>query len=131
MCFHHAVAGFLLFAALLTNFWRFALLVLVLHDGCDVFLAGAKHAGYERRDTAKKVSFALLVATWPVTRLGIFSWVLYQVAFPPPGWREKTGAYPYFLAALASLLALNVAWYAQILRIAFSGNLRDSREARD
>lgn len=136
MTFHHLVAASLLLSSAGTNFWKFAVVVLFLHDGCDIFLAGAKKANYDDMKTVKVAMFVGLVTTWPLLRLAWFGKLLYSAVFLPPGWDDKLAKvyehasvmHPFFVVALALLMVLNVLWYIQIVKIAISGDLKDTRE---
>jgi hypothetical protein len=116
MSIHHLAAALLLFTSSINNFWKFAVFVLFLHDGCDIFLAGAKKAR--------------------ILRLALFGRLIYLSIFPHQGWLNRVASVydspifvqGFFVATLSILMMMNIVWYWKILKIAFSGELKDTRE---
>lgn len=136
MSIHHLAAALLLFTSSINNFWKFAVFVLFLHDGCDIFLAGAKKARYNSWKILTVIMFAGLVISWPILRLAWFGRLIFLSLFPPPGWLNRVASVYdspilirfFFVATLSILMTMNIVWYWKILKIALSGELKDTRE---
>lgn len=137
MTFHHFIAAGLLILSAMTNFWKFAVIVLFLHDGCDIFLAGAKKARYANSKKIITIMFACLAISWPILRLAWFGHLIFSIVFPPKEWLEKFNntfgssssiVRIFLVGPLSMLMVMNIIWYAKIMKIAFSGDLKDTRE---
>jgi len=83
MFLHHSMAVFLIFFSYLVNGLRCGILVLFVHDPCDVFLClGRLIADFKKQPQALKAgNFVLLVATWLFFRLYAFPKCIVGSAF--------------------------------------------------
>lgn len=80
MFIHHIVTMLLLFFSYLVNFVRIGTVVLLCHDGSDIFLELAKLFNYLRYGTLCDVTFTVFAVAFFVGRLVLYPWRVVYVA---------------------------------------------------
>lgn len=135
---HHIVTIFLIYFSYGIGYHRIGLLILVCHDLNDIFLESGKVLSYMKMDAAKNVAFLLFFASWLLTRLGIFPFMIL-----PSTLFEVTSVIPidimpfYFSlnACLLFLLGLHIYWFSLmvklLLRVIQGKDISDSREKKE
>jgi hypothetical protein len=134
---HHCVTVALLAGCYAHAYVPAVLLVLLLHDSCDVLMEAAKLANYCGADRASTALFAVFTAGWAALRLVLFPSVVIRSTL----WEvvEVLGGAPPLHgplnALLLALLACHVYWFVLILRVVLrllaTGRASDVREAAD
>ncbi|KAF8058828.1 ASC1-like protein 3 [Scenedesmus sp. PABB004] len=136
---HHVATVVLIAASLHLGFWRVGVVVMVLHDACDVLMEAAKLAKYAAREDAAVGLFAVFVAAWLALRLVAFPLMVLRSSLfelpavlgggPAPAWLRA------FNALLLGLLLLHCYWFGLILRVVWltlaTGAASDVREDDD
>jgi len=122
LLFHHIVAILLIYVSYKIGFYRIGLLVLVAHDTNDVFLEIGKIFIYTKRDTLTKITFIVMLASWIITRLGIFPFMIikstmYESLDYIPWDIAQHLLYYEFNGGLCFLLVLHIYWFGLMLRI--------------
>ena len=127
MVCHHALTVSLILGSLALNFFRFGLVVLVIHDLVDVLLYLVKTFVYvSKKVTAMKI---LTDVFFVIFALAFFS--LRIVAFPifvilPAFSALRLGRLAAFPTMLSGLYCLHIYWFTLIVRIAMK-NLREKK----
>jgi ceramide synthetase len=111
-------------------------IVMALHDFNDVFMEGAKLCNYAGWEAASTAMFVTFMASWAVTRLGIFPWVVVRSTLAGSwalvGTEYTLTAYMMFNGLLLVLCVLHCYWFSLILKIAYNkvttGATSDVRE---
>jgi hypothetical protein len=137
MMIHHIVTILLIVFSYGSNFIRVGSLVLLVHDGSDVFLELAKLFNYCGWQILCDATFVFFAISFFVCRLVLFP---FRIIFTT-GWsaRLMTGAefsYYFFNGLLLSLLVLHIFWFSIIVRMVWSflktGNVaKDARSESD
>lgn len=112
---------------------------MALHDVNDVFMEGAKLCNYFGHEGASTAVFVAFMASWAVTRLGVFPWVVVRStlrgSWALVGQEYTVTAYVMFNALLLVLCVLHCYWFTLILKIAYrsvtTGATSDVREEDD
>lgn len=130
---HHVVTLGMVVMSYGYGYVRAGMLILALHDVGDIFLYLAKfvhYLGYKGWDT---VVFAIFAVTFYVTRLMMFSRMVYtitietlQVLVEEGGFNEWAKHYDtyllhyiFFVVSLGTLLFLHCFWFALILKMIY------------
>lgn len=135
MFIHHLITLILLTASWSVNAIRGGSLIVFTHDVADVLLEGMKAAKYAKFERTCKFIFVIFLLVWIITRLGMFSKIVYcGITFVPTLYPR----YPlyYVIAALnIFLLALHVIWTFMIIQVAVkmckSSKIDDVRSSND
>ncbi|CAO3702330.1 unnamed protein product [Rhizopus stolonifer] len=128
MVSHHLITILLLVASYLSNFTRIGNAVLCCMDLCDIFLALAKILKYLGFSTICDLTFALFAISWPITRHGLFSVIIWATAVEPSRymdmkWEPEKGKFftPFtqklYLGLFLALNALMFYWFAMIIKV--------------
>lgn len=129
MMSHHVITITLVIASYWCNFTRVGVLVMVLMDFCDIFLAFAKMCRYLRVPALIMDSvFAFFAFSWIITRNILFGIVIYSAYKKGPEllqfkWDPENGSYitytgyVAFVSLLLALQALLFLWTVMLLRI--------------
>lgn len=132
---HHLVTLTLLTASWSVNAIRGGSLIVFVHDIADVLLEAGKAAKYAKRDKLCTFIFVIFMFVWVVTRLGIFSKIVYSGIIQFPTIYPRYPLY-YVIAGLnIFLLALHVVWTYMIFQVAYrmckSNEIGDVRSSND
>jgi len=126
MIAHHLITIALIVISYLTNYMRFGVSVLFLHDLADVVLESAKVLNYISKakehkwlSTIVDGLFGVFAVTFFVTRLVLFPrYILYVICVD--GWAiygcEWGGCY-FFIGFLMALQCLHIFWFYLIMRM--------------
>lgn len=132
MMIHHLLTILLMTISFATRTHKTGLLVLFLHDGCDIFLEGTKLIKYFKVQNGKvyhqletfiSAGFVCFLASWIVNRLYWFP--LSQLYYSSVYVEHLKLHIPFFFllnAMLWALLVLNVYWFTVCLLIYFLTN---------
>lgn len=129
-CLAHAPAP----PSLPGSFLRVGVVIMGLHDLCDVLMEASKLAKYTGRDGAATALFVSFAAAWAVLRLSFFPRTVlastrHEIVRVLGGRPPCLGA---FNAMLMALLVMHCYWFLLILRVAWrrirAGEIQDSRE---
>jgi len=99
------------------NFFRTGSLIIFVHDIADVLMEGGKSLKYLKNDKLAAVSFVLFVLVWIITRLGIFSRIIYYGIFE---FLTLFPSYPiYYILNMMNvfLLTLHIVWTYMIFQV--------------
>jgi len=99
------------------NFFRTGSLVVFVHDIADVLLEGVKSLKCAKYDKLVLVFFILFVLVWIITRLGIFSKMIYSGIFEFPTLFLPYPLYYIFVIMNVFLLTLHIVWTYMIFQI--------------
>ncbi|KAG0189289.1 sphingosine N-acyltransferase lag1 [Apophysomyces sp. BC1034] len=142
MVSHHIITIMLLVSSYCTNFTRIGNAVLCCMDLADVFLSLAKILKYLGFQTICDVAFGLFAVTWPITRHGFFTVIVWATAVEPTKyldmkWEPEKGKYftpttqKAYLGLFMSLNAIMVYWFSMIVKVIFTvlsgNNAEDTR----
>ena len=141
---HHIVTIALIALSGVSGMVRVGVVIMALHDVCDVLLETSKICRWFRGSGATKVPFVAFLCVWIATRLVYFplhvlrsvlveSWgLIFSPDAPAPRWQDYVAFYG-FAGLLLALFAMHVYWttlIAAIVRRAITGaRLEDVREA--
>jgi ceramide synthetase len=121
MFIHHIVTMLLLFFSYLVNFVRIGTVVLLCHDGSDIFLELAKLFNYLRFGTLCDVTFTVFAFAFFVGRLVLYPWRVVYVAMVLGS--EQVGIWRGFYIFVVLLLVLQVLhlfWFYTIVCMVYS-----------
>jgi hypothetical protein len=121
MFIHHIVTMLLLFFSYLVNFLRIGVVVLLCHDGSDVFLELAKLFNYLKMGSLCDVTFSVFALAFFVGRLVLYPWRVVYVAVVLGA--EQVGIWRGFYIFVGLLLVLQVLhlfWFYTIACMVYS-----------
>ena len=134
MLVHHIATIWLILFSYIEGYHRIGILVLLVHNNCDIFLEGAKLFHYHGMDMQSNAVFVVLLLAWPYWRLYIYpTQVIWSAAYGS-GMQGVTVKYiEGFVGFLSLLWFLHVYWYYLILRVAYrsivsGGAIEDVRD---
>lgn len=135
MLIHHILTLALITVSWTVNAFRGGSLVIFIHDIADVLLEGVKAINYAKYERLGNFVFILFTKVWIITRLVMFSRVVYcGIVFFP----KLFAPYPlfYFLGSLCiSLLFLHFLWtymiFKMIYRMFTAKKLEDIRSSSE
>lgn len=117
MFIHHLITLTLLSVSWSINAIRGGSLIVFVHDIADVLLEFSKAAKYARYEKTCQSVFVSFILIWIITRLGIFSKIVYCGIFEFPTIYPRYPLY-YALAILnILLLVLHILWTYMILQV--------------
>ncbi|MEW5302342.1 MAG: hypothetical protein WDW38_000358 [Sanguina aurantia] len=139
---HHWVTTGLLAYSYYVNFTRIGVMVMLVHDCCDMWMEAAKLARYCGRNAQANAWFVLFFLSWIVFRLIIFPfYIIRSTLFEPillvvvPYKIEASPHYQIFNALLLVLLVLHIYWSWLIFKVLHrsltQGEVADVREEDD
>ncbi|RZC67295.1 hypothetical protein C5167_010997 [Papaver somniferum] len=120
MMSHHIVTVFLIGFSYFTSFFRIGLIVVALHDACDVFMEAAKVFKYSENEFAASVIFGFFAVSWVILRLVFFPfWVIRCSSYNLIEVLKLSEAYHTFLyyffnTMLLTLLNFHIYWWILI-----------------
>jgi len=122
MFLHHCLAVFLIFFSYLTNNLRCGILVLFVHDPCDVFLCLNRVIGDMKNPSqlVKYGNYVMFVVAWVFFRLYAFPKCIVgsaYSAFMKFDLGDLTSPMLFLILMLSSLVILHSYWFLLILRI--------------
>lgn len=106
MFIHHIVTMMLLFFSYVVNFVRIGTVVLLCHDGSDIFLELAKLFNYMRMGTLCDATFVVFALAFFIGRLVLYPWRVVYVAVVLGA--EQVGVWRGFYIFVGLLLVLQV-----------------------
>jgi ceramide synthetase len=106
MFIHHIVTMLLLFFSYLVNFVRIGTVVLLCHDGSDIFLELAKLFNYMKMGALCDATFVVFALAFFVGRLVLYPWRVVYVAVVLGA--EQVGVWRGFYIFVGLLLVLQV-----------------------
>lgn len=121
MFIHHIVTMLLLFFSYIVNFVRIGTVVLLCHDGSDVFLEVAKLFNYLRLGTACDICFTVFALAFFLGRLVLYPWRVVYVAVVLGA--EQVGIWRGFYIFVGLLLVLQILhlfWFYTIVCMVYS-----------
>ncbi|XAR51258.1 hypothetical protein NMG60_11005830 [Bertholletia excelsa] len=138
---HHITSVILIVSSYILRFSRVGSVVLVLHEGCDVFLETAKMFRYSGIQRIADIFFVLFTLSWLILRLICFPfWIIWSTSYEvlPILDMDKNkhqinvSLYYYlFNALLLCLLACHIYWWRLMILIilnqAKGGTIQDVR----
>lgn len=131
MMIHHVVTILLIVFSYGANFVRVGSLVLLVHDGSDIFMELAKLFNYAKYQTLCDVTFVCFAISFLVCRLIIFPFrIIYTTAFAA---RDMVGvwfSYYFFNGLLLCLLVLHIFWFSIIVNMVWN-YVRTGQVAKD
>eukprot|EP00126_Sphaerothecum_destruens_P002058 Sdes_comp15499_c0_seq1m4432 len=143
MMLHHFVTIFLIFFSFCCRYHRVGLMVLYVHDFCDVCLEFTKCLVYFKvrdgkhdrlMEALSNAGFAVFTISWVYFRLYLFPcYALYSAFYYSILICENISLYFFFNGMLFTLLLLHLYWFTFIVSMLFKVllgyNVDDSREA--
>eukprot|EP00056_Hartaetosiga_gracilis_P018302 m.10449 g.10449 ORF g.10449 m.10449 type:complete len:333 (-) comp6603_c0_seq1:72-1070(-) len=123
MLSHHLITITLLGLSFMGGYHRVGMLVLMCHDGCDIFLDGGKCFNAFKKEAYATVTVASLLVVWVYYRLYIFPVkVIYAgqnfaLAAAEEQGMEDTTPMVLCFALLWCLLVLHIYWFVLIAKI--------------
>lgn len=134
MFIHHIVTMALIFFSYIVNFTRIGVVVLLCHDGSDIFLELAKLFNYMKMSTLCDVTFSIFALAFFIGRLVMYPWRVIYVAIVLGS--EQVGIWRgwyIFVGLLFVLQILHIFWFYTIACMVYSfvatGNVeKDVRE---
>jgi len=122
MFLHHCLAVFLIFFSYLTNNLRVGILVLFVHDPCDVFLCVNRVIGDMKNPSqiVKYANYVMFVVGWVFFRLYAFPKCIVGSAFSYYMAHDMgylTSPMLFLMLMLSCLVILHSYWFIFILRI--------------
>ncbi|KAI8349434.1 TLC domain-containing protein [Choanephora cucurbitarum] len=142
MVTHHFITFILLTSSYCANFTRIGNAVLCCMDPADIFLSLAKVLKYTGCSVACDITFGLFALSWPITRHGLFSVIIWATAVEPSRyidmlWEPEKGKYftPFtqkiYILLFVSLNTIMIYWFIMIvkviLRVLQGKNAEDTR----
>jgi len=127
MLIHHVATVILIGGSMYMQLFRIGVVVLILHDVCDITLEAAKALTY--MDSNINIIFWFsTVIIWQITRIYLYlDRVLLPIYYGIPGLVLENKAHPsinqvrlYFLFFLGTIFLLNVMWGYMLVTGAFS-----------
>jgi hypothetical protein len=106
MFIHHIVTMALLFFSYIVNFVRIGTVVLLCHDGSDVFLELAKLFNYMKMGTLCDATFVIFALAFFIGRLVLYPWRVVYVAVVLGS--EQVGVWRGFYIFVGLLMVLQV-----------------------
>lgn len=134
MFIHHIVTMLLIFFSYIVSFVRIGVVVLLCHDGSDIFLELAKLFNYLKLNTLTDITFTIFAIAFFVGRLVMYPWRVVYVAVVLGA--EQVGiwrGFYIFVTLLLILQVLHLFWFYTIASMVYSfiavGNVeKDVRE---
>lgn len=121
MFIHHIVTMLLIFFSWIVNFARIGVVVLLCHDGSDIFLEVAKIFNYLKYGTLCDTMFSLFALAFFVGRLVLYPWRVVYVALAIGA--EQVGiwrGFYIFVGLLFMLQLLHIFWFYTIMCMVYS-----------
>lgn len=118
MFIHHLITLTLFIVSWIVNAIRGSSLVNFVHDIADVLLEAGKATNYAKYEKTCSVIFSLFSLVWIVTRLGVFSRIVYVGVTQFPTIHPKYPMYYIFTVLNISLLVLHIIWTYMIYKVA-------------
>ena len=112
---HHIITILLMTGSYYVGYHRIGLLVLSVHEPCDIFLEGAKIANYRKNTLVSVLAFINLVILWVVLRLYIFGRLILNCYWHSLVHTTNAPAILTFL--LCILFCMNLYWLGLIGKI--------------
>ncbi|KAH3783053.1 ceramide synthase 5-like [Dreissena polymorpha] len=138
MTVHHVATLVLIYFSWMMNLVRIGTLVLFVHDASDPFLTAGKMCNYSKHKLLKEILFICFIATWMITRLGVYPFsILWSTTFEPYQYiMEQTFfTHWFFLFFLYTLMVLHLMWTYSIFMVAVNklkkGDVEDVRSDSD
>ncbi|KAJ8906438.1 hypothetical protein NDN08_002931 [Rhodosorus marinus] len=142
---HHGITLSLMAISFSFGIVRIGLVILILHDICDVFLHAAKTIHYCRVESGSMVFFVLFSAAFVLLRLVIFPRVVVCVGaevlryvLEKPGLNNWVAYFDYYLpmwacsvALLIGLYLINCFWMSLISRLIYRELTGSGKVAKD
>ncbi|KAF8529203.1 longevity assurance proteins LAG1/LAC1 [Hysterangium stoloniferum] len=129
MMSHHVITICLVTASYWYNFTRVGVLIMVLMDWCDIFLAVVKICRYlEAPELVLNTFFSIFAISWIITRHILFGIVIYSCYHDAPqlipfDWAPERGhyltrdAYIAFVCLMVALQLILCLWLVMLCRI--------------
>ncbi|XP_033762714.1 ceramide synthase 5-like [Pecten maximus] len=118
MFLHHVVTISLIYFSFASNMIRIGMLVLVVHDSVDLWMAGAKMANYLKKETLTDTMFGVFFIVWLYTRLYVYPFrVVWSASIQSLHYNPIWPAYWLLNGLLWVLQVLHIIWTVMILRI--------------
>ena len=135
MFIHHILTITLITTSWTTNFIRSGSLIIFVHDIADVLLEGAKSLKSASYEKVASFFFVWFVIVWIITRLGIFSRIVYCGIFEFPTHFTPYPIYYLFATMNVFLLLLHIVWtymiFKSILKLIINNKIQDIRSSSD
>jgi len=141
LLFHHVICIALMFISIFTRSHNAGLLVMFLHDGCDILLEGTKLTRYFRTqagqivkplDIATNVGFAFFAIAWFISRL---YWFPLKAIWPIMSYSSAGGMKVPFILTIGvllwSLLLMNIYWFSFIVKLIYKVITKQVTELED
>lgn len=123
MLFHHFLTLTLISTSLYYNFVRVGMLIMLIHDLCDVFLELAKIANYLSPKSSYIFWIVAIFPVWGGLRIYYFPYhVLYSIYYETLECDCDESLKDFripFLIMLGMLMVLNVGWWFLMLKTVF------------
>ncbi|KAF8591576.1 longevity assurance proteins LAG1/LAC1 [Ramaria rubella] len=132
MMSHHIITISLVIASYSYNFTRVGVLIMVLMDWCDIFLAAVKICRYLKfPDIVSHTVFSTFALSWIITRHVLFGIVIYSAYNVAPllipfTWAPERGhyltrdAYLAFVGLMVALQVILCGWALTIFQVIWS-----------
>lgn len=128
---HHVVTFTLIAYSYVLNLTRIGVIIMLLHDSCDIFMELAKLCRYNKKTEWGTRWFIVFALVWLLLRVCIFPIMVYSVIFASTDFGlSYQPHHAIFGAFLMTLLALNIFWSYLIARIIVKA-LKNGGEAED
>lgn len=120
MMSHHIITSILIGFSYITRFFRIGIVILALHDQCDVFMEAAKVCKHSEKEMAASLGFGCFAISWFLLRLILFPfWMIkassYHVVRPliEANYFPRT-LYYTFNTLLCTILVFHIYWWKLI-----------------
>ena len=116
MFVHHIITLLLISLSWVCNFIRIGSLVLFVHDCADIPLEGAKCLKYANFQKLCEIATGVFIVLWIVTRLGIFSRIIYISTIDATEALKMFPGFAIFNSLLIMLLIMHLVWTYMIIK---------------
>ena len=129
---HHSVASSLILFSMMCNEIAAGVMILIIHDASDIFLAGGRfyfEAHFKKNNFVTMVVIALLFGAWIYMRLIVFPFCLLANVYinqplPSDEWYIIRHEYLYLFLMGASLVGMHIYWTFYMIKSAYSSLIK-------
>ena len=125
---HHSVACSLILFSMMCNKIAVGVMILIVHDASDIFLAGARfyfEAHFKKNNLVSMVMIVLLFGVWIYMRLIVYPFCLLanvyiNIPLPTDEWYIIKYEFTYLAVMASMLVGMHVYWTFFLFTSAYS-----------
>ena len=129
---HHSVASSLILFSMMCNEIAAGVMILIIHDASDIFLAGSRfyyEAHFKKNNIVTMAVIALMFGVWIYLRLVVFPFCLLANVYinqplPSDEWYIIRHEYLYLFMMGASLVGMHIYWTFYMIKSAYSSLIK-------